>query len=267
MKIHPLRLATRLIAIQVIAWCTEELLVAVFAPRLLLLDRGVVKGSAHLVLWGWLATVVLVVFATTAVVRRVRPLLAELASGAPNAAPEDVYALYAMPLRLVAIDLAATLLLSAATLVAPLRPEANDLYTQVEIVLLMLTMTSVAALPAYVMMRASVAHVLELVPVGTSREAIDRLGSRERRMGRVRQRLLAAAWVPVAFVALGASLLVHAHLRAFDSSSRQTDAAELVQGVLCDVEATGPGQKTALAEAQARGYDVKLSREDALFSA
>ncbi|MGH7270795.1 MAG: sensor histidine kinase, partial [Polyangiaceae bacterium] len=69
------------------------------------------------------------------------------------------------------------------------------------------------------------------------------------------------------FVALGASLLVHAHLRAFDSSSRQTDAAELVQGVLCDVEATGRGQKTALAEAQARCYDVKLARSDALFSA
>src|ERR1019366_3419788 len=88
--------------------------------------------------------------------------------------------------------LAGTFVIAAATLVTPLRPQTNDLYTQVELALLALTMASVAALPAYVTMRASVARVLELVPVAASREAIDLLGTRERRMSRLRRRLLAA---------------------------------------------------------------------------
>jgi signal transduction histidine kinase len=130
-----------------------------------------------------------------------------------------------------------------------------------------MSLASVAALPAYVMMRASVARVLELVPVAAAREAIDQLGTRQRRMARVRQRLLAAVWAPVAFVALGASLLVHAHLRAFDTSSRQNDAAELVQGVLDLGDGEGRGRKAAIDAARAYGFDVDVSRSYSLFSA
>ena len=128
-------------------------------------------------------------------------------------------------------------------------------------------MASVAALPAYVMMRASVARVLELVPVSASRDAIELLGARSRRMARVRRRLLAAVVAPVAFVALGASLLVHAHLRAFDTSSRQSDAAEIAQGVLDSVEGDVRGRKAAIDAARAYGFDIDVSRSAGLFSA
>ncbi len=261
------RLVARLIAIQLIAWGTKELLVVVFAPRLLLLDPSVIAGSARLVLWSWLATAVIVVGGTVLVGRRVRPLLLELTVGASHVEPRDVHALYAAPSRLVALDLAGTLVVAASTLATPLRPETNDLYTQAEFVLLSLTMASVAALPAYVTMRASVARVLELVPVSASREAIELLGARARRMARVRRRLLAAVVAPVAFVALGASLLVHAHLRAFDTSSRQNDAAELVQGVLDAVEGDVRGRKAVIDAARAYGFDIAVSRSTALFSA
>ena len=86
-------------------------------------------------------------------------------------------------------------------------------------------------------------------------------------MARVRRRLLAAVVAPVAFVALGASLLVHAHLRAFDTSSRQNDAAELAQGVLDPVDGDVRGRKQAIEAAQAYGFDVELSRSTTLFSA
>ncbi len=151
------RLVARLIAIQLVAWGTMELLVVVFAPRLLLLDPGVVDGSTRLLLWGSVATAVLVIAATVLVGHQVRPLLLELTVGASHVEPRDVHVLYDAPWRLVAIDLVGTFLIAASTLVAPLRPETNDLYTQVELALLALTMASVAALPAYVMMRASVA--------------------------------------------------------------------------------------------------------------
>ena len=261
------QLVARLVAIQLVAWGIKELLVAIFAPRLLLLEPSAVAANWRVLLWGWLAMAVLVVTATVLVGSRVRPLLLELTVGASHVEPRDVHVLYDAPWHLVAIDLVGTFVIAASTLVAPLRPEASGLYTQLELALLSLTMASVAALPAYVMMRASVARVLELVPVGASREAIELIGSRTRGMARVRRRLLAAVVAPVAFVALGASLLVHAHLRAFDTSSRQNDAAELAQGVLDAVDGDVRGRKVATEAAQAYGFDIDFSRSTALFSA
>jgi|HubBroStandDraft_1064217.scaffolds.fasta_scaffold50982_2 signal transduction histidine kinase len=260
------RLIARLVAIQVVAWGATGLLVAAFAPRLLLLDPSVVGGTARLALWAWAATVALVALATLVVARRVRRLLSALSVGLSHVDVADVLALYSMPSRLVVIDLAGTLVVGAATLFSPLRPETNDVYTQLDLVLLAMTMASVAALPAYVTMRVSVARALELVPVSASREAIELMGTPERRMARVRQRLMAAVVAPVAFVALGASLLVHAHLRAFDTSSQQNDAAELARGVFDPVEGDVRGRKAAIDAARVAGFDVDISRSDAPFS-
>jgi signal transduction histidine kinase len=267
MKNAAVKLVARLVAIQLVAWASTGLLVVAFAPRLLLLDPAVVAGSAPLAFWGWLVTIAFVVSATLVVARTVRDVLGPLAVGEAQVDPAGVLALYAIPARLVALDLAGTLAVGASTLLPALRPDTNDLYTQVELVLLTMTMASVAALPAYVTMRASVARVLELAPVATSREAIDLLVTRDRGPARVRQRLLAAVVAPVDFVALGASLLVHAHLRAFDTSSRQDDAAELVQGVFDAVETDVRGRKAAVEAARSHGYDVDMSRASALFGA
>ncbi len=260
------RLGARLGAIQVAACAVTGLIVVAFAPRLLLLDESVVAGTAKLALWGWGGAVAFTVLATWIVVRRVRALLTRLSVGAGGVHPRDVHALYAAPSRLVAMDLAATFIVSTATLVPPLRPDTNDLYTQVELVLLVMTMASVAVLPAYVMMRASVARVLELVAVAASRDALEMLATSEERIAPVRHRLLAAVVAPVAFVALGASLLVHAHLGAFDASSRQNGAAELAQGVFDAVEGDVRGRGAAVEAARAHGVDIVISRSGALFS-
>lgn len=259
-------LVTRIAAIQVVAWGAAGLLVAAFAPRLLLLDPTVVNGSARLAVLGWLATMAVVVVATLVVGYRVRPMLSALAVGVTQAEAADVHALYVMPSRLVAIDLAGTLAVGAATLDPRLRPGSNDITTQIELVLLVMTMASVAALPAYIAMRAAVARALELVEVSAARDAIDLLGAADHRTARVRQRLLAAVVAPVAFVAVGASLLVHAHLRAFDRSSRQNDAAELARGVLELVDGDARGRKAATDSAHLHGFDADIVRSDAMFS-
>src|SRR5258708_19698610 len=150
-----------------------------------------------------------------------------LVSGETGVEPEQVHALYELPSRLVAVDLAGTLAIGAATLAPWLRPETNDLSTQAELVLLAITMASVAALPAYIAMRTAVARTLELVAVASAREAIERIGSPEKRTARVRQRLLAAVAPPVAFVAVGGSLPVHPPLHPFDRSPRHNHPAGL----------------------------------------
>ena len=266
MKAASNRLITRLLVIQLAAWATTGLLVVAFAPRLLLLDPVVVEGSKGLALWGWLVNIGVVLGATLLVARPVRPLLQALAVGAKRVDPAQVSALYATPARLVALDLAGTFAVGASTLAAPFRPDTNDLYTQGELVLLAMTMASVAALPAYVTMRAWVARTMELVPVSASREAVELLDTRARRTARLRLRLLMAVVAPVAFVALGASQLVHAHLRAFETSSREVDAAELAQGVFDTVEGDPRGRKAAIDAAHLHGFDVDVSRSSALFA-
>jgi signal transduction histidine kinase len=259
-------LVTRLVAMQFAAWAATGMIVVAFAPRLLLLDDSVVAGSLRMAEWGWTITVALVVASTCVVGQRVRPMLRQLAAGSSDVDPAEVHRLYGAPAKLVGLNLAGTLAVCAVTLVVPMRPDSNDLYTQVELVLLVLTMASVAALPAYVTMRASVARVLELVSIASARGAIEMLGPRAVRVARVRQRLLAAVVAPVAFVALGASLLVHAHLRAFDTSSRQNDAAEIARGVFDAVEGDVRGRKAALDAAGARGFSTEVLRDSDLFS-
>lgn len=258
-------LIAKILATQIVAWATTGLLAIAFAPRLLLLEEGVVRGTGPLAAWGMAAAMGVVVTATFTVTRPARPLLQALTQGATRVDPAQVMALYAIPARLVTLELLATMAFGLVTLFAPLRPASNDAYTQFELVLLSMTMASVAALPAYVSARASVARVMELVPVAASREAIEVLDTRARRMARLRQRLLMAVVAPVGFVALGASLLVHAHLRAFDASSRAEDAAALLQGVFDTVEGDPRGRRAAIEAAHRHGFDVDVSRSSAPF--
>jgi signal transduction histidine kinase len=266
-KDAPYRLLARLVAIQVVAWGTTGLLVVAFAPRLLLLDATVIHGSASLSLWSWPATIAVIVAATLVAVQRVavidQPDARSNESRGRVVAASDVLGLYSLPARLVALGLGGTIVVAAASLVPPLRPATNDLSTQGELVLLAVTMASVAALPAYVAMRASVAKAVELVPVATSRESIELLETRPSGVVRVKQRLLAAVAAPVAFVALGASLLVHAHLRAFDVSSREGEAVELARGVFGSADARG--RMEAVEDARARGFEVRLEPSAAAF--
>ncbi len=259
MKSPARTLVARLVATQLVAWATTGLLVITFAPRLLLLDASVVAGSRGIAAWTLGVTAAVVLVATLLVTRPALPLLEALAVGATRVDPAQVMTLYAVPVRLVTLDLLGALVFGVATLFPPLRPPSNDAYTQFELVLLSMTMGSVAALPAYVSARASVARVMELVPVVASREAIEVLDTRARRMARLRQRLLMAVVAPVGFVALGASLLVHAHLRAFDASSRVEDAAALLQGVFDTVDGDARGRKAAVEAAAAYGFDVEVS--------
>src|SRR5690606_31533007 len=102
------------------------------------------------------------------------------------------------------------------------RPQAIDPYTELALVFLLLTMVSTAALPAYVMMRAQTSRAIELAGPHATQEAL--LVLARGAVGRARYRFVLAVVAPVAFVALGASLLVDAHARAYDRDSRAIDA-------------------------------------------
>ena len=87
------------------------------------------------------------------------------------------------------------------------------------------------------------------------------------RVARLRHRLLVAVVAPVAFVALGASLLVHAHLRAFDASSRVNAAVALAEGVFDTAGAEPSALGPAIDGARSQGFDVRVEPTSAPFRA
>ena len=258
------RLVPRVILIQLAVGFATEVFVVAFAPRLLLLDASVLFGSLKLAVWISAVMIVWDLIATLVVTRHLRPVLRAIALGSEAVEPGDLLSLYALPARLTALDAIAALVVCCSTLVTGIRPPTNDPYTQLALVLLTMTMVSAAALPLYIMLRTSVTRVLELAPQAAAKAALEMLDMR--RASRVRTRLLASVAGPVAFVALGASLLVYAHARAFDVAERQSDATELARGVFEQIGDDKAGLAEAAEEARARGMHVSLDRDPAKFS-
>jgi signal transduction histidine kinase len=172
----------------------------------------------------------------------------------------SVLALYNAPSFLSIANVVFVFVVSLATLAPVLRPQAIDTYTQLALVLLVLTMVSTATLPAYVLMRAQVARTLELVSPRVAEEGLRRLGRRV--LGRLRKRYFAAVAAPVALVALGASLLADAHARAYDKDAKAKDAVDVAHAAFESLGTGGPddtaGRTEAIEAAAALGFHVQI---------
>ena len=112
-------------------------------------------------------------------------------------------------------------------------------------------------------MRAQVAMVLEVAPLAAARDALFLLAGRAPHRPHVQRRFVFAVTVPVAFVALGASLLVHAHVRAFDAEARVDEATKLAQGALDLVGPSAVGRGAAAAAAAGYGIEATIDSNPA----
>jgi signal transduction histidine kinase len=266
------RLVLRLIAIQLVVGVVALLLAVAFAPRLLLLDEPVIWASFHVAFASAVILTAFAILSTLSMTRRLRPLLRALTEGSSATPPTELLALYALPARIAVADVLAALVVAVGTLLPSMRPPENDLATQGSLILLAMTSASAATLPMYVMMRTQVARALELAPIAASREALalmDGQGASPRRrpFALVRQRFVAAVGAPVAFVALGAALLVHAHVRVFDTAAREDDAAKVAAAALDEVGASGgAGRAEAVGAAMAHGFEAIVDPSAAPYS-
>jgi signal transduction histidine kinase len=254
------RLLRRLLVIQLATHLVATLLTAAFAPRVLLLEPQAADASYSVLVAVALLAAAFTAGLTILVLRPVRPLLVGLSLGEVSGEPDLVLALYDAPSILSLANVGFVGFVSTATLVPALRPQAIDTYTQLALVLLALTMVSTVTLPAYVLMRAQVARTLELVAPSVAEEALRRLGREVR--GRLRKRYVAAVALPVALVALGASLLADAHARAFDREARVKDAIDVAHAAFEPLGTGGPedalGRAEAIEAAAARGLYVQV---------
>lgn len=257
------RLLPRLLAIQAATHVVAFLLTAVFAPRVLLLEPQSADASLSVIAAMGLLSATLSAGFTVVVVRRMRSLLGLLAVGSSAGNPEHVLALNDAPSQLSLANVGFAGLVSMVTLVPSLRPQAIDTYTQLALVLLVLTMVSTATLPAYVLMRARVARTLELVSPRVAEDGLRRLGRGV--LGRLRKRYVAAVALPVLLVALGASLLADAHARAYEKEARAKDAIDIAHAAFESLGTGGEediaGRNEAIEAAAALGFHVQILRE------
>lgn len=253
-------LVMRLVLVQIAVSAFALLLVAVFASRLLLLDPGVV-GSMLPAIAGAGATMFVVAIVLTVIVTSpLRKTLRQLTIGASAVPAEDLLKLYKLPFRLTLLDALTSLIIGVAALFHPLRPSTTDLATQASLVLLGLTFASAAILPLYVMMRSRIAMVLEVAPWRSIRDSLLLPYDQAPHRAQVQRRFVFAVTVPVTFVALGASLLVQAHVRTFDMAARQDEATKLTQGALDLVGASGVGRPAALSAAATHGIRAGIEQ-------
>lgn len=254
------RLLWRLLSIQVGTHVVAFLLSAVFAPRVLLLEPQSAEASLSVILTMGLFSAALSAWLTVIVLHRVRPLLAALSVDSSAGEPAHVLALYDAPSLLSLANVGFAGVVSLVTLIPALRPQAIDTYTQLALVLLVLTLVSTATLPAYVLMRAQVARTLELVAPRVAEDGLRALGGEV--LGRLKKRYVAAVALPVALVALGASLLADAHARAFDKEARAKDAVDIAHAAFESLGTGDPddvaGRTEAIEAAAALGFHVQI---------
>ena len=244
-----LRLALGVIVVNVVTYA----IFWGFAPRWLLLDETVVGGAASMAR----AAAALLLVAVLAVLLLFIGSIRRLSVG-PSLEPEAVLRLFSLPSRVVSAHVALSFSAALSTLTPFFRPETVDLRTQGSLAFLFLTLVSTASLPLYGAARTAVARVLELVPASVARTAIAAVRADRTGTQRVRRRFLAAVATPVAFVGIGASLLVYAHVRNADEAAREADARGFAAGILDRVGSSTQGRDAAIERGRAHGLSVEI---------
>ena len=255
--------ARRILSRKALAGAAAFLVVAIFAPRLLVLEDDVASG----VLSVGATLAVLALASTTALslmaLRRHRFLLRALAAGEHDVEPVDLGRLAELPTSLSLRFFVATSLVSSLVLVPGIRPERLDGGRAVSLVILAMTILAGAALPHYVLTRQATIEVLEISPLEPLSVLLEALELRKIPSRRITLRLLLAVVAPVALVGAGAVLVTHAHLRTLTEQSRRATALLIARTAL-EPSPGGPAARASAAAAAAQlGFAVRFERQNA----
>lgn len=254
------RLLPRVAGIELAFSLGSALLVSVFSPNLLLLSGPIAtQGAAALAVGLAVGGAAGALFAAVRLLRY-RYVVRALAAGSDAVEPRELHALSGEPSRTIAgwLVLSAAGIVSATTL---LRPAILDLTTGVTLCLLGLVILAAASLPLFVLVRASFLSALELAPREAMREVVENAEKRGGIGQRISRRMLAAVTTPVAFLAIGAALIVNAHARRGHELDREQTARMFARAAL----EAGPGVvplagiDAAIEQARALGFVARRS--------
>jgi signal transduction histidine kinase len=197
---------------------------ATFGPALLLLDPELALPAIFSALQAVPIVTVLGFLFTRIRLARHRHLLRALAMGSQAIDPAEVASLSSVPAHVTAAFVGLVSATIVAAMLTPLRPAVLDFDTALSLTLLGILIVATAALPLYVAIRAAVARALELANPDAMNGVLERVEATGQAHRRLVFRLFTAIATPVGFVAFGAALIAHAHVRKFDQESRQRTA-------------------------------------------
>lgn len=191
-----------------------------FAPQFLLLEDEITRAALKFSLKMALPLGVLGYFLMRLRMRRNRYVLRALTVGSRAIEPDDIARLSSMPGYATAVF--ASLLIGATVLflATPFRPALLDFETAASLALFGFIVLAASALPLYVAVRAAVSRSLELADPESMVGLLERAEASNAARQRLLFRLLLATVPPVGFVAIGAGLIAHSHVRKFDAQAR-----------------------------------------------
>lgn len=254
------KLVSRVVRYQLAFSAGGSVLLAWLVPHLLLADPAVVQALAeHLFVAMWVAGITGSLW-TVLRLRRHRFLLRSLALGSPSIEPYEMAALGEEPPRvtrgwLIPHGIALT------ALPYVWRPQVVDLTTALSAGILTAVVAAAASLPLHVLWRSTFLAAMELAPTEVMREVAEMAQARHVADRRIVRRLVTAVATPVAFIAVGSTLIGNAHLRRADEYSREETARAIARASF----ELGPGlvESAGLDEAVTRarslGFAASLS--------
>lgn len=237
-------------------------LIGLLAPHFLLLSGQVaLQGATALALGAALGGVAGSLYCWLRLLR-FRYLLRALAVGSTAMDSRELHQLSDEPKLAIASWLVPSGVgIVAATIV--LRPPIIDLTTGITLCLLGSVITAAASLPLFVLLRAACLAAVELAPHDIMQEVLEAAEQKQRIGQRISRRMLAAVMTPVVVLAIGAALIVNAHVRRADERNREETARVFVRSAL----ETGrsvvalAGADAAVEEGKALGFTARLSSQ------
>ncbi len=252
----PLRRMTALVIGWQALFALGTAMAMALVPRLMLLEDSAASQAAR----GLLSAIALGSLVSAAhtvwLLSRHRELLGLLAT--PNSeVPRDQLRALSEDVFRVTFGFLMPPLLLLVGFCTILKPPLLEPRTAWAVGLLGIVFVSATSLPLHVVLRGVFLRAVELASPDTLSGEVAGLESSGLLRRRTQNRLLLAVTLPVAFVAIGAALIVNSHVRRAEERVRQDTARALAQ-VAFDMPAGTPGLETAVERARRFGFAVRL---------
>jgi signal transduction histidine kinase len=256
------RFSQRVVARQALMGLAAWLVLATFAPKLLVLDwevtLGVLSVLAVLALLSFAASTAMALFA----LRKHRFIIRAIGLGAGTVEPQHLAPIAELPSSLTFRWFGVSSLCAALGLVPGVRPAMLDDGRAVSLFILAITILSAAAIPSYVLIRRATINLLEVAPLEQLTMLLETLELKQIPRRRLTLRVLLAVAAPVALMGTGAVLVTHAHLRTLTEQSRRTTALLIARAALEPGPGTGTmdltGRGDAIAAAAGYGFLARI---------
>jgi signal transduction histidine kinase len=256
------RLIARVLGWQLAFTLGTIALLAALAPHFLLLSGSVATEGIETLSEGIAVGGLLGIIRSAWRLRKLRFALRALAVGSNAVEAHELLEMSEEPKQVLA-GWTVPSLLSALVSTTVFRPKLVDLTTGVTLCLLGAVIVAAAALPLFGLLRSAFSAALEFSPPDKMRDVVEDAERRGLIVERVSRRMIAAVTTPVAFLTLGAALIVSAHLRRADERSREETARVLARASLEQRPGSlaGAGIDAAIEQGRALGFDARVRND------